>query len=207
MKRTLSLILALILCLSLCACGGGEQNNETQDGGNSTINNGNGSTHAPESGTTNTTENTENTPKSITVEITPDNWSEYFEIVESREYVVDDFGDFLYVTRRWDLVLKKDYSIQNNYKLIMEVQYNTYYTDYEVNHETKDFTLIGEPRDIESHTEKMTIQRYSADWLDNNWWGNIELAGGATTIMTSISDFQVLRVAGDTTIELLIISE
>lgn len=30
MKKALSLILALVLCLSLCACGGGEQNSETQ---------------------------------------------------------------------------------------------------------------------------------------------------------------------------------
>ena len=31
MKKLLSLLLALVLCLSLCACGSGEQNNTTEE--------------------------------------------------------------------------------------------------------------------------------------------------------------------------------
>ena len=58
MKKAISLFLALVLCLSLCACGGGEQNNETQ--GDSESNSTNNTTMGSTTDTTLGTGNEEN---------------------------------------------------------------------------------------------------------------------------------------------------
>lgn len=110
MKKALSVLLALILCLPLCACGNQDKYKkydaligyiEAGDSGNA-INevlaligqNGAEGTETPEVATT-------------TVEITLDNWQEYFEIrvCESKHY--NAFGE-LEETRRGDAICLKE---------------------------------------------------------------------------------------------------
>lgn len=68
--------LALVLCLSLCACGGGNETPETTDAATEPT-----PTTPP---TTETTAPAETEPQYETVEITIDNWQEYFELTPQR---------------------------------------------------------------------------------------------------------------------------
>ena len=112
MKQTMSLILALILCLSLCACGNQEKYKkydtligyiEAGDSGNA-INevlaligqNGAEGTETPEVATT-------------TVEITLDNWQDYFELRLVADISRDHFDEVEYVFAMWRLYLKEEY--------------------------------------------------------------------------------------------------
>lgn len=144
-----------------------------------------------------------NTSNYITVEITPENWSEYFELVESTEYITDEFGDFLYVEKAWNLVLKNGYQFlsEKNYEISFEFQYSKYSVNCEINHDTKEVTSIGEPQNITEHTEKASFD----DSLCITIWK--ELIFDTSTLQVCISDFQILRVAGDTIIDLEIEAE
>ena len=74
MKKTIALLMVLALCLSLCACGGGNNVPETIE-------------------TPTTTE-----PQYEIVEITMDNWQEYFEfvfiedLIYKKNYTIDHTG-------------------------------------------------------------------------------------------------------------------
>lgn len=310
MKTAISLLLALVLCLPLCACGGNTPDSETQDNvGNVSTDNSTDSTSTPESSDIidNTTENVESTERDfenhpllsklfgtwknqytddeyapydvliinedgscnvdgveatwdverpynpnmtstltidifiegertcgailfsdgtivgqtsnygmggwyfnassyITVEITPENWSEYFELVETTEYITDDFGDFLRIEKAWNLVLKNGYQFPEglNQEISFEVQYSKYSVNCEINHDTKEVTAIGEPQNITEHTEKVTLDNHSSDSGVTIWAGDIV---DTSTSQVCISDFQILRVAGDTTLDLEIEAE
>ena len=70
MKKAISLLLALVLCLSLCACG----------------------------------------TKTGTIEITLDNWQQYFEIQEIINWHEDEFGDTSSLWVRYVLCVKAEYA-------------------------------------------------------------------------------------------------
>ena len=70
MKKTISLLLILIFCLSLCACG----------------------------------------KKTEPVEITLDNWQEYFEVQELVDWQTDEFGDVSSLWIRYILCVKAEYA-------------------------------------------------------------------------------------------------
>lgn len=139
----------------------------------------------------------------ITVEITPENWSEYFELVETSEYVTDEFGDFVRIEKAWNLALKNGYQFLNakNYEISFEVQYSKYSVNCEINHDTKEVNTIGEPQNITEHTEKVMFANHSGVTILT------ENISDTSTMQVCISDFQILRVAGDTTIDLEIESE
>ena len=77
-------ILALVLCLSLCACGGGNDAPETTETPTTTT-----------SATTETTAPAETEPQYETIEITIDNWMEYFEIREDFAVEYNDFNEVI----------------------------------------------------------------------------------------------------------------
>ena len=85
MKKATSLLLALILCLSLCACGSGN--------------------NVPE--TTETPTITE--PQYTTVEITIDNWQDYFEIVSIDDWHLNGFGESEGYSNYYKLKLRDEY--------------------------------------------------------------------------------------------------
>jgi len=70
MKKAVSLILALVMCLSLCACG----------------------------------------TKTKTIEITDDNWQQYFEVQDLIEWQTDEFGDTSSLWVRYILCVKAEYA-------------------------------------------------------------------------------------------------
>ena len=112
MKKALSVLLALILCLPLCACGNQDKYKkydtlidyiEAGDSGNA-INevlaligqNGAEGTETPEVATT-------------TVEITLDNWQEYFEIVLGASVSRNAFDEIENMCSVWRISLKEKY--------------------------------------------------------------------------------------------------
>jgi len=112
MKKALSLLLALILCLSLCACGDQEkyqkydalidyiEAGDTENAVNEVLSligqNGPEETEAPEVATT-------------TVEITMDNWQEYFELVLSALVGRNAFDEIDNAYSQWRISLKEEY--------------------------------------------------------------------------------------------------
>ena len=91
MKKILAIILAALMCLSLCACAGEENNSE----GTSEVQNENTPTEttAPSEETTDT-EPSETEPVYETVELTLENWQDYFEFREIKKIKINGFGEF-----------------------------------------------------------------------------------------------------------------
>lgn len=114
MKQAMSLILALILCLSLCACGNQEKYKkydtligyiEAGDAENATKE----FWALLEQNKPETTEPEITEPATTTVEITMDNWQEYFELVLSGGVDRNAFNEIEYAYCRWKIALKKEY--------------------------------------------------------------------------------------------------
>ncbi|MBR4057502.1 MAG: hypothetical protein IKK00_05115 [Oscillospiraceae bacterium] len=208
MKKLLALLLAAVMCLSLAACGGSgetpgtDNNSGTQDSTETLIpatNNGEIETIAPPGVPG---ENTQY----ITVEITSDNWFEYFELVEEIVYHTDDFGDFSSVNNFWRLELKEGYSSKHSLSIHFEVQYNLQKVSVEINHDTKEVIKIDGDYEVLTKTDKVETSGDMA-LIAQTFIQDFELQDPSQQYIYYISDFQVLRVAGDTTIELGIITE
>ena len=91
MKKLLSIFLSAIMCLTLAACSG---NNEVNDTDSEVVGSDSAST------TTISNEDTNVAPKDDSIEITPENWQHYFEL-----------GYELYIEYEDDGVTIDDYSI------------------------------------------------------------------------------------------------
>ena len=88
MKKLLALLLAAIMCFSLVACGGGTPNTDDS----STQQNEAQQEAANNEDTDSSTETENNEPQSETVELTLENWNEYFEIVDKLDDKLMDMG-------------------------------------------------------------------------------------------------------------------
>lgn len=75
MKKILSLIIAFLICISFCSCGGAENTGENNSNKEITI----------------TKE--ELVKYSEYIELTTENWEDFFEIIESEVTVTDAFGE------------------------------------------------------------------------------------------------------------------
>ena len=114
MKQAMSLILALILCLSLCACGNQEKYKkydtligyiEAGDEENATKE----FLTLLEQNKPETTEPEITEPATTTVEITMENWQEYFELVLSGGVNRNAFNEVEDTFAVWRLYLKEEY--------------------------------------------------------------------------------------------------
>ena len=93
MKKILSLLLVLVLCLSLCACG--DENDPS-------------SNEPPASSTPGTSSS-----NGATIEITAENWQEYFELTYDRnpeQIIAGQYGEISIWGHRRLLTLKKKYA-------------------------------------------------------------------------------------------------
>lgn len=113
MKRTLSLILALILCLPLCACGEGTQQPDSGDTNSDTVNQADSSALVLHDDEIGVYVNQERFNEILTtVELTVENWAEYIEVCAYTKEVVtkDDFGEVISTeTKTWcELGAKND---------------------------------------------------------------------------------------------------
>lgn len=208
MKRLIALLLAAVMCVALAACGGGgntpgiDSNSGMQDSTEILVpatNNGEIETIAPP-------EIPGENTQYIAVEITSENWSEYFELVEEIVYHTDDFGDFSSVNNFWRLELKEGYSTKHSLSIHFEVQYNLQEVSVEINHDTKEVRKIDGDYEVLSKTDKVETSGDMA-LIAQTFIQDFELQDPSKQYIYYISDFQVLRVAGNTTIELGIITE
>ena len=139
MKKAIFFLIAVLICLSLSACGGGE------------------SLPAEPASTPSPTPAPTATPAPVPVEITTDNWQEYFEIVYREYPVKNDFDEVLDFAAEFSLVLKDEYAKNNelsifNSDLAMEFRYYTNWYYVEPNWETGTLTIL-EPEDEEPPKE------------------------------------------------------
>ena len=170
MKKLFTLILALVMVLSLAACGG--DNNTVAGENTNPTNNTTETTNATTEGTQATTENTTpsnteppattppaTTPPATTpvsVDLTIENWGDYFEFTPNILIEENSFGEFQYVKRFGDGIgLKNEYAgrVTASSAIAVEVEYGpltVYRVEYNI--ETKELT-ISDQSDIE-YTDK-----------------------------------------------------
>lgn len=134
MRKILCFILALVLCLALCACGNQENpyekyaelfnmlENENYDSAMLYIENlkGNNGDGDSDSDTAN-----DGDEQLETVEITLDNWQEYFELREYTKWYVNAFGEYDGCSNYY-LIMNKDDNEPFDGSIAVEF---TYYTD------------------------------------------------------------------------------
>ncbi len=163
-----------------------------------------------------------------TIELTPDNWKDYLEIVEDEvfesEYITDEFGDFVSekmgVHKTWSLRWKPKYApiISDNYELHFELSYTTSQVPCEFDSENSTINFTGEPTNNKEFTQKISYNAfpfyysYNVDieprelykaYLDTVIDASYFDCLNESNSMTICSDFEVLRIAGNTTIEII----
>lgn len=129
MKKRILLLLAAVLCVSLCACGG----SETSSGKNT-------DTKVEENEKRIIITKEELETYSEYIELTTENWSEYIEIVEEEVIEKDAFGEETGRYTKTCLTLKDNCYISEDNALRL-----TYMRDYGsfVREETEDFVFYG----------------------------------------------------------------
>lgn len=141
----------------------------------------------------------------ITVEITPENWSDYFELVDTREYRTAPEQGINYAYIRWELVLKPQYEFVNpeNSKIWLKVAYKLHELEIEIDHEGKNFTFVGEPPPYETtYTANITGSKHLLYGTDKDqWWCIIERSGATcedehSNKLPMIYDLEVLQAEG-----------
>ena len=144
MKKRIALLLAAVLCLSLAACGNREAKANTDNSQEQNIE----TENVPNEG-----EKAEAEPQEQTIEITLDNWQEYFEINQylNIKYYANDFNEptdrFLWLDVL--LELKEEYSDYS--ALGVAVQYDVDYFPSNVIYNLEDFSF--QLTDCVSHPE------------------------------------------------------
>lgn len=201
MKKAMSLLLALVMCLSLCACGQGsqEETQKTVPTENNQI-----ETNTTESTTavdeSDITEVPEETKAPVIVELTLDNWSEYLEFTSRYEPSVNGFDEVDDVKFYFDICLKEEYLETldtKNSTITVEIsftrgtQYGTFSEDF------KTFTPDGEYDKWEG-AEKTEIYDFS---LGSYGFGACYTLASADFENSSFGPFYpseqtVLRVSG-----------
>ena len=164
MKKTISMLLALALCLSLCACG----------------------------------------KKKETIEITTENWDEYFTVEQVETWTKNAFDE--YDTLKVDLVfsLKSEYT-----ERFVEKQDGTIIVDFScdgavkganIDYQTKTFVIV-EDRKIEPYNEIITIA--TKDFISPHLMTNGELAPASNGDIQYIMVFEnpvINRIEGTLTL-------
>lgn len=175
------LLVAAILCLSVAACGSSEP----------------ATTKAPTKTPTEAPTDAPTEPVPVKIEITIDNWQEYFEIVYREEPLKNEFGDITDLATGHYLVLKDKYAQKNelsifNCDVVMEFTYYRERFFVEFDKETGDYTILG------MDEQKGT---YEATGAIHYVRGNDEiLAGGGAGLSTTYDGTQTMDFNRDPTI-------
>ena len=107
MKKAISLLLALVMCLSLCACG--KEKEEPSASYIEEVENTVDMTETEQKSVETEPVIVETEPKLEIVELTLDNWQEYFEFVDNPNFQKDAFGEVEGFTVGISLQLKEEY--------------------------------------------------------------------------------------------------
>ena len=143
MKKLIALLLAAVMCLSLCACGSSEVETNTDDSQELDTEISQQDEEQTED-TADASEDVEAEPQEQTVEITLDNWQEYFEIrPNTYGALYDSFGEFErldYVN--WAMFLKNDVADKVTELEDLAIEYSFrdgYFCWFEYNLDTEEF--------------------------------------------------------------------
>ncbi len=151
MKKLIALLLAAVMCLSLCACGGNNREDES---------------------TIHTTETKVQEKKLVTVEITLDNWQEYFEIRPCEDFSYNDFGDLTRHSEDYALYLKDEHlaklanasaqlpdgSVDVSFKVVAVYEFREY--DEENLEFVEGGKVYGSPEEIERVIKASDCRRF-----------------------------------------------
>ena len=140
MKKTISLLLALVMCLSLAACGNAEKpkQNETENDYTGVSTNQTENTDSTDYQTEYTAP-TETEPKVQVVEITMDNWQDYFEIKQCVEGDVntnafDEFESVAYY-------IYTVFTLKEEYAEKIDTDESQLAIEYSCNYKSRSYTL------------------------------------------------------------------
>lgn len=206
MKKLIVLLLAAVICFALVACG--KENQQERKDNNADILTSEIAPTEPEDAPLVETELaatepviTETIPTYIDIELTVDNWFEFFEVVEIQEYVPRGFRDFDAVKSGWYLILKPEYNFAETYQgtVIFDVQFNQYDMEFNIDHESQELYTIGDKLNITESTKMLSI-----DWRRDDViaWRELDNDHHFHQYYVGVSDFVVLAVSGDTAIQL-----
>ncbi len=128
----------------------------------------------------------------ITVEITADNWQDYFEVLE-----YDDMDPNGNSYKRWSFQLKPQYQARNaqDTKLQFEFTFRRGYANCEIGDSYDSIDLTGAPYDLHNESKRTELYVHQAYELASSLFCNNQIE--------YYSDFDVLRVAGDTKLDLI----
>lgn len=153
MKKVISLLLATIMCISLTACNSKSQTNDNSVPQEMENN------HNEESNNEDEKENSENNSEPKIVEITSENWTDYFEIVMEEGLLVepDVPGESKKPDRIYNIVLKDGVVLSKKIldKVVFEFSYDEEKRFYEID-ENGNLTW-GDTEFIESKKESKRI--------------------------------------------------
>ena len=130
MKKAISLLLALVMCLSLAACGNAEKPKQNETENDST---------GVSPNQTEYTAPTETEPKVQVVEITMDNWQDYFEIKQCVEGDVntnafDEFESVAYY-------IYTVFTLKEEYAEKIDTDESQLAIEYSCNYKSRSYTL------------------------------------------------------------------
>ena len=167
MKKILALLLAAVMCLSLAACGGSDENAEKiaeyekriaeleallaeRDAQISSLL---GETEETDTGDENTD------PEYETVELTLENWKEYFEIVDRLEIARNYFGEIWRIQVSYYFQLKPQYSERclGTEEFAVKVEYMTAYMEGTVNVEAETYEITQDFSALRSVYSNATV--------------------------------------------------
>ena len=195
MKKAISLLLALVLCLSLCACGGGNDTTKT--------------TEVPTTTTPATTEPEptapiETEPQYETVEITMDNWADYFEFVFIEDWEINGFGESEGYSCEYRLKLRDEYASKinlQNLAITVEVAFKDVLSYATFDLEKMEYTIDGDMSSVGEKSNVWEITSLNEELCaSNSLQGNVDMQGD-TAYFYQILEPTVSRIQG--TIELI----
>lgn len=179
MKKLLALLLAAIMCLSLAACGNGK----TED--NSGTSQGQTTDNSPQD--TDEPSNAELTEQ--TIEITLDNWQEYFEINQylSVRYLTNDFDEAVTTMLALNTILELKEEYSDYSALGVAVQYDMDYFPSDVIYHLEDFSF--QLTDCVSHPEAAVDESYFV----RNETNKFDVSNAASVFRHRIVDGKVVE--------------
>lgn len=211
MQKIISLVLVLVLCLSLCACGGGESNTpntpETTEAPSKPAHTEPAPTTPP---TTEAFTPTETEPQYTTVEITMENWENYFEYNLTVSPRMNAFGEVETLVPVMKFHLKDEWaSITTNMDVALEYNaIDTYSCMYSYNIDTGEFVVGEKIEDMDSgglwgftKTMDETNIEEGVSLFGAPIPGKVEIEGNIAKILgSSYATIEILRIQGTITV-------
>lgn len=212
MKKILALLLAAVMCFSLVACGGGEETPNTDDSSaqEQQAQNDNNEPEVtdpdvsePESTGTEITEPENTEPQYETVEITLDNWQEYFEIRTHNAFAENGFGEFERVVT-WYLLVSKDGIVfdESNCNVTFEYTYTIERKPYTIDFENKTITY-GETIATETSEPIVKTMSGAGNYLGEEPFSRYGEAVGSANILDELQgdtnvvvSVEITRISG-----------